>query len=186
RGRAGRRPHGVAWSWGGWGLFFPPLPHRPGYHKRLKAAAPLLAAVMDYLARECPSWYGQVRLIDATAVPCGTSRETVRRSELAGWANYGYCAAHARWYWGLKLYLITTPDGMRVAWCLASPKIGERWVAAARLAHAARIGSLRPGLTLIGDRGFAGHAFEDLVTPGFGLALVRPDRRDQAPRHGNI
>ena len=30
-----------------------------------------------------------VRLIDATPVPCGASRETVKRSELAGWAGYG-------------------------------------------------------------------------------------------------
>ena len=141
---------------------------------------------MDYLARECPSWHDQVRLIDATPVPCGASRETVKRSELAGWAAYGYCAAHSRWYWGLKLYLLTTPDGMPVAWCLASPKIGEREVAADLLAHAARIGVLRPGLTLIGDKGFAGREFEDLVTTGFKLHMVRPDRRDEKPRHGSI
>jgi hypothetical protein len=51
---------------------------------------------------------------------------------------YGYCAAHSRWYWGLKLYLLTTPDGMPTAWCLASPKTGEREIAAELLAHAAR------------------------------------------------
>jgi Transposase DDE domain len=168
------------------GHLFPCLPKQPGYHKRLKAAAPLLAAALDHLARQCPSWHGQVRLIDATPVPCGTSRETVRRPELAGWANYGYCAAHSRWYWGLKLYLIATPDGMPVAWCLADPKLGERQAAAGLLAHAARTGALRPGLILIGDKGFAGRQFEDLVTTGFGLHLVRPDRRDEAPRHGPI
>jgi hypothetical protein len=168
------------------GHLFPYLPKQPGYHKRLKAAGPLLAAAMDHLARQSPSWHDQVRLIDATPVPCGTSRETVRRSELAGWAGYGYCAAHSRWYWGLKLYLITTPDGMPVAWCLATPKTGEREVAAGLLAHAARNCALRPGLILIGDKGFAGREFEDLVTAGFGLHLVRPGRRDEAPRHGSI
>jgi hypothetical protein len=168
------------------GHLFPYLPHQPGYHKRLKAAAPLLAATIDHLARQSPSWWDQVRLIDATPVPCGTSRETVRRSELAGWANYGYCAAHSRWYWGLKLYLLTAPDGMPVAWCLADPKIGEREVAAELLARAAGRQALRPGLTLIGDKGFAGRDFEDLVTAECGLHLVRPDRRDEAPRHGSI
>ena len=138
------------------GHLFPYLPHQPGYHTRLKDAAPLLAATIDHLARQSPSWADQVRLIDATPVPCGASRETVRRSELAGWAGYGYCAAHSRWYWGLKLYLVTTPDGMPVAWCLASPKLGERDVAAELLAHAGHTGALRPGLTLIGDKGFAG------------------------------
>jgi hypothetical protein len=86
----------------------------------------------------------------------------------------------------LKLYLITTPDGMPVAWCLADPKLGEREVAVGLLAHAARTGALRPGLTLIGDKGFAGQDFEDLVTTGYKMRLVRPDRRDEAPRHGSI
>ncbi len=111
-------------------------------------------------------------------------RETVRHSELAGWARYGYCVAHSRWYWGLKLCLITTPDGMAVAWCPADPELGEREVAGELLAHAARAGALRPGLTLAGDKGFAGREFEDLVTTGHGMRLVRPDRRDEAPRHG--
>jgi hypothetical protein len=34
----------------------PELPKHPGYHKRLKAAVPLLAAVVDHLARQPPSW----------------------------------------------------------------------------------------------------------------------------------
>ena len=59
------------------GHLFPYLVKQPGYHKRLKAAGPLLAEVMDYLARECPACQDQVRLIDATPVPCGNSRETV-------------------------------------------------------------------------------------------------------------
>ena len=64
------------------GHLFPYLPHQPGYHKRLKAAAPLLAAAMDYLAREVPSWHDQVRLIDATrcrVAPPG------RRSNARSW-----------------------------------------------------------------------------------------------------
>lgn len=51
-----------------------------------------------------PPWCDDLRLIDATPVPCGTSRETVQRSDLAGHAGYGCCAAHSRFYWGFKLY----------------------------------------------------------------------------------
>ena len=36
---------------------------------------------------------------------------------------------------GLKLYLVTAPDGMPVAWCLANPAIGEREVAVLTLAY---------------------------------------------------
>ena len=75
---------------------------------------------------------------------------------------------------------------MPAAWCLASPAIGEREVAAGLLAHAARTGALRPGLTFIGDKGFAGRDLEHLLTQRFGVRPVRPDRRDEAPRHGPI
>ena len=71
------------------GDLFPYLPHQPGYHKRLKAAAPLLAAVIDHLARQAPCWHDQIRLIDATPLPCGTTREKAKRSDLAGWAGKG-------------------------------------------------------------------------------------------------
>lgn len=45
-------------------------------------------------------------------------------------------------------------------------------MAAGLLAHARRNHALRPGLILIGDNGFAGREFEDLVST-FGLLLAR-------------
>jgi hypothetical protein len=113
-----------------------------------------------YLATLCPSWADELRLFDATPVPCGTSRQTVRHSELAGLANYGYCAAHSRWYWGLKLYLLTTAEGMPVAWCLADPKIGEREIAAGLLGLARETGALRAGIIVLADKGLAGREME--------------------------
>jgi hypothetical protein len=96
------------------GYLFPYLPISqlpPACHE----AAPLLAAENDHLARQCTSWHDRVRLTGLRPVPCGTSRETVKRSELAGWANYGCCAAHSSINQGPKLGPITNPDGMRVA-----------------------------------------------------------------------
>jgi hypothetical protein len=94
-------------------------------------------------AAQCPSWDDDLRLVDGTPIPCAASRETVKRPQLAGIANYGYCAAHSRLFWGLKLYLITTPEGMPIAWCLADPKLGEREAAAELFAHARDMGALR-------------------------------------------
>jgi hypothetical protein len=92
-----------------------------------------------------------LRLADATPIPCGASRETAKRSELAGFANYGYCAAHSRWFWGVKLYVITTAEGMPVAWCLADPKIDEREVAAELFAHARDLGALRQKMIVLAE-----------------------------------
>ncbi|GIG62572.1 hypothetical protein Lfu02_69440 [Longispora fulva] len=124
-----------------------------------------------------------MRLIDASPLPCGMSRETVKRSELAGCASYGYCASHSRWYWGLKLYLVTSLDGMPYAWCLADPKLGEREVAAELLEHARDQQFLAGGVVLIGDKGFAGADFARQMTE-LGITFVRPDRRDETADMG--
>ena len=141
---------------------------------------------MGYLATLCPSWSDDLRLLDATPVPCGTSRQTVRCSELAGLANYGYCAAHSRWYWGLKLYLLTTAEGMPVAWCLADPKIGERDVAVDLLDLARDTGALREGMIVLADKGLAGRELERYAAGEVKVLLIRPDRKDERYRYGNL
>ena len=168
------------------GHLFPYLPHQPGYHKRLKAAAPLICQAMACLARSCPSWADDLRLLDATPVPCAASRQTVKRSELAGWADYGRCAAHSRWYWGLKLYVLATAEGMPVAWCLANPRLGERDVAADLLGHARGTGALRYQMIVLADKGLAGRAMERYAADQIGVLLVRPDRRDEPRRYGSL
>jgi Transposase DDE domain len=178
--------HWLRLCYGRLGHLFPYLPHQPGYHKRLKAAAPLICKATLYLATLCPSRADDLRLLDATPVPCGTSRQTVRRSELAGWANYGYCAAHSRWYWGLKLYLLTTPEGMPATWCLADPKLGERDVAAELLASARGSGTLRAGMIVLADKGLAGREMERYAADQAGVLLARPDRKDEPRRFGNL
>jgi hypothetical protein len=135
------------------------------------------------LAARAPSWWDELRLVDSTPVPCAASRETVKRSALAGHAGYGYCKSHHRWFWGFRLYVLAAGDGLPVAWCLATPKLGEREVVAALLDH--ERARLRPGLLILGDKGFAGRGFEQLVA-GYGARLLRPDRSDEPHRHGSL
>jgi hypothetical protein len=167
------------------GHLFRYLPQQPDYNKRLRAAAPLLAKAITHLARVSPSWCDDLRLIDATPVPCGTSRKTVQRSDLAGYAGYGYCAAHSRFYWGFKLYLLASADGMPIAWCLANPKIGERDLCLDLVTIAVETGRLTPGSTVLADKGLAGRDIEAQIA-GLGVRMLRPDRRDERTRHGNL
>lgn len=166
-----------------WRAMFPYLLNQPGYHKRLTNAQPLLCKAIVTLAACCPSWFDDLWMTDATPVPCGMSRETAKRSDLAGHAGYGYCAAHSRWYWGLKLYLVCSGDGMPIMWCLANPKLGERQVLAALLAHNHHL--IRTGQILLADKGFAGAEFKQ-ITDAMGLHLLRPDRKDETYRNGNL
>jgi hypothetical protein len=167
------------------GHLFPSVCGQAASNRRLRRAAPLVAQLLHALAVGSPSWCDQWRLLDATPVPCGTSRQTVNRSELAGWAGYGRDASHHRFSWGLKLYVLASPDGMPVAWCLANPTLGERQAAEVLLDRAARQGVLRPGMVILADKGLAGCEFDQFVG-GLDARLARPDRRDEPDRFGNL
>jgi hypothetical protein len=166
------------------GMMFPYLPEQDGYNKRMRKAGPLLAKVMRHLATRSPSWWDQLRLIDSTPIPCAASRETVKRSDLAGDAGYGYCASHSRFFWGFRLYLLATPDGMPVIWGLANPKLGEREVMQALLEADHHL--VRAGQVILGDKGFAGKDFEAFITDELGAHFARPDRRDEPLRFGKL
>jgi hypothetical protein len=163
---------------------FPDSPGQSGYGKRLRAQGGLISAVITELARDVDSWHDLLRLVDSTPLPCGASRETVKRSDLAGHAGYGYCASHSRFFWGFRLYLICTAEGMPVIWGLANPKLGEREVTQALLERDPHL--ITAGQVIIGDKGFAGKEFETFVAARLGARLIRPDRKDETPRFGKV
>ena len=112
------------------GRLFRYLPKQPGYNQRMRALEPQIVRLLNAIAFSSPSWCDNVRLLDSTPVPVGQSRETVKRSEFAGHAGYGYRASHSRYFWGFRLYLLCAPDGMPIAFELAPANAPEREVAA--------------------------------------------------------
>lgn len=87
--------------------------------------------------------------MDATPVPCGHPVLTARRSGLYGWAGYGYCPSHSRWYWGSKLLFICTCEGTVTGFGLANPKLfGEREQARLMLER-----QPAPGTAIVTDKG---------------------------------
>ncbi|MGI5262186.1 IS982 family transposase [Streptomyces angustmyceticus] len=166
------------------GHLFRYLPQQSAYNKRLNAAGPLISQVIEALASQVPTWHDDLRLIDSTPLPCAASRETVKRSELAGHAGYGYCRSHSRFFWGLRLYLLTTAEGMPISWCLANPKLGEREVMTALLERDHHL--VRTGQVILADKGFAGREFKAFLTERLGVHLVRPDRKGEPVRHGRL
>jgi len=165
------------------GHLFPYLPTPAAYNKRLRRASMLVALAIRHVAMHAPTWCDSLRLLDSTPLPCAASRETVKRSALWPYAAYGYCASHHRYFWGFRLYLLAGADGLPVAWCLASPKLGEREVAQALLDHETLL--VQRGWVVLGDKGFAGADFQDHLA-GLGALLVRPDRKDEPRRFGSM
>jgi hypothetical protein len=162
---------------------FPYMPQQSGYNKRMRGALLLVKRMIRELAMDSDFWWDNHWITDSTPVPCGMSRPTVQRSNLAGCAGYGYCASHSRFFWGLRLYLVCTPTGMPIIWALANAKIGEREVLAAMLEVDADLVAEREGILLISDKGFASKPFErDLAEQG--IELLRPSRKKEKVRYG--
>jgi hypothetical protein len=162
------------------GHLFPLLIKQPGYNKRVRALAPQIISAVNALAFSSNAFGDRLWLLDSTPVACGQSRETARRSALAGHAAYGYCRSHSRFFWGFRLYLLCTPDGMPVGFELAAANVPERKAAAEILERVSVEGRI-----VLTDKGFAGHEFEQLVAD-YGGRLVRPDRKDEPPRFGSL
>jgi len=160
------------------GHLFPRLLGRSEYNQRLKDAAGLLEAALRWLAAATPGVAEPLRLMDATPIGCGQSKTTAKRSDLFGWAGYGYESAHSRWYWGSRLLLITTPDGTVTGFSLANPKLaGEREQTRQTLTHRP-VNRPDPGTIVVTDKGLSGADVEEFFT-GLHLTLVRPARRDE-------
>ena len=167
------------------GHLFPRLLRQSEYNQRLKAAAPLMESALRWLADHTPASAEMLRLMDATPIPCGQSVITARRSGLFGWAGYGYCPSHSRWYWGAKLLLICTCEGTVTGFALANPKLaGEREQARTMLEHQPA-NRPAPGTAIVTDKGLSGEDTEAFfASPDLGLTLIRPARKDeQAPRY---
>jgi hypothetical protein len=162
---------------------FPRRIGQSGYNKRLRKAFFLFIRVIRMLAMDTSLWSDDVWVVDSTPVQCGCSRETVRRSDAAGWAQYGYCASHSRYFWGLRLHLVCTLHGLPVMFALAGAKADEREVLLGMLENARDVVDAHPGQTVIGDKNYFGRDFEADLTER-ALVLLRPARKGEAKRAG--
>jgi hypothetical protein len=162
---------------------FPYLPQQPGYNKRLRRLADTLRWLIGMLARDTRLWTDDVWVADSTPVECARSRETVHRSALAGWAEYGYCASHSRYFWGLRLHLLCTLHGLPVGFAVSGAKADEREVLLGILDADPTLTAGRSGQTVIADRHYYGRQFETTLT-GHGITLLRPARSGEAARPG--
>ena len=165
------------------GHLFRYLPQQPGYNKRLRDAADLVRTVIRVLAVDTTLWTDDVWVVDSTPVECGRSRDTAKRSELAGWAQYGYCASHSRYFWGLRLHLVCTLGGLPVAFALTGAKADERQTLLGILAADPTLAAERPSQTVIADKHYYGKDFEHTLDQA-GIELLRRARKGEPERPG--
>lgn len=160
---------------------FPTLPAQSGYNKRLRKLTVAFQAVLAHLAADTSLWSDDVWVADSTPVEAGRSRETVLRSDLAGYAEYGYCASHSRYFWGFRLHLLCTLHGLPVGFALTGAKADERDTLRGILD--ATPAPVRPGQIILADKGYISQELETELNEA-GITLIRPARRGEKHRPG--
>jgi hypothetical protein len=156
------------------GHLFPQQPQRPGYWKRRQRLADVIEALIGEFARMSPGFDHDLLVVDSTPVECARSVETVRRSQLADAADYGYCRSHSRYFWGFRLHGIFALDGTPRAIALTSPKRDEREVCLDLIERCQRTGPV----IVIGDKGYTSRDFAAQMRERHAL-IVRPRRKDE-------
>lgn len=162
---------------------FPYLPGQSGYNKRLRALSGTISWLIGALGRQTSVVTDDVWIADSTPVECARSREAALRSDMAGFAEYGYCASHSRYFWGLRLHLVCTLHGLPIGAALTGAKADERQVLLDILTDR-RLADRSPRQLLIADKNYYGNQFETAL-PGAGIYLLRPARKGETERPGS-
>ena len=159
------------------GHLFPRLLSQSQYNVRVRGLADVMQHAVFWLATAGPSSRDGVRLIDGTKVICGMSSTTARHSNLFGYCGYGYDKSHSMYFWGCKLLLEVTADGLVTGFILVNPKlVDERRAVLLMQEHPYT--TMPHGTTAVGDKGFRSKPFEaELLRQG--VVLVRPAMRNE-------
>jgi len=145
---------------------FPQLPGQSQFNRRLRRLTPQITRVQLGLAELIAC--GSVRLVDGTLLSCANYAGCASKSEFAGAAAYGYCAAKSRWYWGLRLLLISDRRGTPLGYDLRPANENEREGVFA-------LASAHPGSLLFADAGHRGREHHESLHL-VGVELIVPAR----------
>ena len=96
-------------------------------------------------------------VIDTKPIPVMGYRRSKRHSDFEGSADYGYCAARKLKYFGYKLVMLSTIDGIPIAYDLVSANTDERQAVEGIL-------TLVCGCDIYGDKGFIGQEWQQQIT----------------------
>lgn len=151
---------------------FPKLIDQSQYNRRSRG----LVWLTEALRRAGLRWLGVERpdylLLDTKPVPVLGMKRSKRRSDFRCKADYGYCAARQMHYFGYKLVLLSTLDGLPLLYDLVPASTDERAAAEPLLERVHDV-------DILADKGFIGDAWQADIRARTGNRLWTPKRANQ-------
>ena len=155
---------------------FPQLVDQSHYNRRARS----LRYLIEQLRRDWLSELGvndpKQLLVDTKPVPVLGYKRGKAHSDFAGSAGYGHCAARKLNYFGYKLVMLTTLDGLPVVYDLVSATTDEREAADVVLQQV-------KDCDLFGDKGFMGDDWQVEVRHQTGNRVWTMKRANQASQN---
>lgn len=158
------------------GSLFPKLLDQSQFNRRARRLRYLVEAMRRDWLMGLGVEQAKTYLIDTKPIPVVGYKRSKRRSDFRGSADYGYCASRKLHYFGYKLVMITTLDGIPVVYDLVPANIEERKAAEAVLDRIANV-------DIIGDKGFLGVEWQSQIEEQTGNTMTTPKRKNQKIQH---
>lgn len=158
------------------GELFPKLVDQSQFNRRARRLRYLVEAMRRDWLMELGVEQASTYLIDTKPVPVVGYKRSKRRSEFRGSADYGYCVGRKLHYFGYKLVMITTLDGIPVIYDLVPANTDERTAAEAVIDRITNV-------ELIGDKGFLGVEWQAQMLEQTGNTMTTPKRKNQKIQH---
>ena len=156
--------------------WFPDLLDRSQFNRRLRKLGPIL----EFLRRKWVEQLGGLNavsmLIDTKPIPVMGYRRSKKHSDFEGSADYGYCAARKLKYFGYKLVMLCTLEGLPIAYELVSANTDERKAVEGVL-------QLVRGCDIYGDKGFIGQDWQAQITELTDNKIWTIQRANQEQQH---
>ena len=139
-----------------YGEWFPELLAQSQFNRRLRQLGQMLEMLRRSWVRQLGATDALSLVMDTKPVPVVGYRRSKKRSDFYGSANYGYCAARKMKYFGYKLVMLSTLEGIPVAYDLVAANTDERQAVEGVLA-------IVNGCDIYGDKGFIGHEWQQAI-----------------------
>jgi hypothetical protein len=155
---------------------FPDLVDQSQFNRRARRLRFLVEALRRDWLMDLGTEQQTTYLIDTKPIPVVGYKRSKSRSDFRGSADFGHCASRNLNYFGYKLVMVTTLDGIPVVYDLVPANTDERKAAEAvidRMTHA----------TVLGDKGFLGVEWQNQIQQQTGNTFVTPMRKNQTIQH---
>lgn len=158
------------------GDLFPKLVDQSQFNRRARNLRNLVEAMRRDWLMALGVEQATTYLIDTKPIPVVGYKRSKQRSLFLGSADYGYCVSRKLHYFGYKLVMITTLNGIPVIYDLVPANSDERAAAEAVIDRIRNV-------DLIGDKGFLGVEWQAQMLEQTGNTIVTPKRKNQKIQH---